>query len=98
MTEQPLDDTITPTPTTRKTNTNTQPGEPALAQVLIRTTPDNRERWKQAADRQGISLSELARTLLDKHTTELLDCQHPHRARRTYPWSAFCLDCGQRLK
>ena len=97
MTEQPLEEeTITPTPNTRKTNTNTKPGEPALAQVIIRTTPENRDRWKTLADLKGTSLSEIARQLLDDLADKTLNCKHP--SLRTYPWSTHCRNCGIPIK
>ncbi len=83
--------TITP-------NTGTTPGNPATAQVLIRCTEHDRERWKQAAETLGMNLSEYIRNTLTTKTRELLDCTHPENQRRTYPWAEFCLRCGQRLR
>ncbi|MFM2124098.1 MAG: hypothetical protein RL328_549 [Acidobacteriota bacterium] len=102
MTTQPLENNIpqppTPTPNTHKTNTNTQPGQPALAQVIIRTTPQNRERWKQAAQKQGISVAELTRRLMDQHATNILDCRHPLNQRYRSPGYEACRICGKRLR
>lgn len=79
-------------------DTGSEPGRPATAQVLVRTTEENRERWKAAAAHHGVSLTEFARKVLDDATAETLDCQHPLDQRRWYPWAEFCLKCGQRLR
>lgn len=86
-----LDPTIQP-------NTGSTPGSPAVAQVLIRTTPEERERWKQAAEKQGLTVSDFIRTTVGDATRNLLDCQHPLQMRRWYPWAEFCLACSQRLR
>ena len=79
-------------------NTGSEPGSPAVAQVLVRTTPEERERWKQAAEARGLSLSEFMRAVVGGATAEVLDCQHPLNQRRWYPWAEFCLACGNRLR
>lgn len=71
---------------------------PADKQVLIRTTEPERERWKEAADKQGISLSQFIRDTLNDAANQLLDCTHPTDQRRYYPWAEFCLKCESRLK
>lgn len=83
---------------TVQTDTGSEPGSPATAQVLIRTTAHDRERWKQAAEKHGMTMSDFIRTAVDEVTRETLDCTHPLNQRRYYPWSEFCLKCGQRLR
>ena len=72
--------------------------DPQQAQVIIRTTPEERDRWKLAAEAQGKSFSEFARDLLSAVASEILDCQHPLNERRYYPWAEFCNKCGNRLR
>lgn len=72
--------------------------EPNQAQVIIRTTPEERDRWKLAAEAEGKSFSEFARDLISQATSEILDCQHPMEQRLVYPWSEFCQKCGLRLR
>lgn len=86
------------TSTGRSKNTGSDPGEPASRQVLIRASVADHERWKEAAQSQGVSLSEFIRDCLNAKATELLDCSHPLNQRRWYPWSEMCLACGQRLR
>lgn len=71
-------------------------GEPMMKILSVRYHPDEYERWKQAAELKGVSVGELARTLLIDKAGELLDCQHVRV--KSYPWSAICLDCGVRLR
>jgi len=78
--------------------TGATPGAPATAQVLIRTTGEERERWKAAAERQGVTLSDFIRSAVRDAAAGILDCPHPLNQRRWYPWSEFCLQCGQRLR
>lgn len=86
-------DNLTITP-----NTGSTPGNPATAQILIRCTEHDRNRWKQAADTLGMNTSEYIRETLNNRTRDLLDCTHPPQHRRTYPWAEFCLHCGHRLR
>lgn len=79
-------------------NTGSEPGAPAVAQVLVRTTHAERERWKQAAEAKGLSLSEFVRAVVGEATVNILDCSHPLNQRRWYPWAEFCVECGQRLR
>jgi hypothetical protein len=79
-------------------NTGSKPGAPAVAQVLVRTTPEERERWKQAAERHGLTVSDFIRKAVGTATAETLDCPHPLNQRRWYPWAEFCMACGQRLR
>lgn len=67
-------------------------------QVLIRASRDSHERWKQAAEKQGISMSEFVRTAADAAASELLDCFHGVEHRRWYPWAEVCLKCGVQLR
>ena len=86
-----LDPTIAP-------NTGSEPGNPATSQVLIRCTKYDRDRWKAAAEKHGLTLSDFIRQCLNTETANVLDCQHPINMRRYYPWAEFCLQCGQRLR
>jgi len=83
---------------TRPANTNTADGETTNKQVLIRATELDQSRWKAAAAKKDISMSEFIRNACNAAAAELLDCQHPEHMRRTYPWSDTCLKCGTRLK
>lgn len=71
---------------------------PAPATVLIRTNEYDKERWKQAADKIDMSLSQFIRETLNARVVDLLDCSHPTNMRRWYPWSEFCLKCETRLR
>lgn len=71
---------------------------PAGAQVLIRTTQEEKDRWKKAAESQGITLSQLFRETMNKKAIELLECQHPAEHRKWFPWAEFCLKCDTRIK
>lgn len=86
-----LEPTVTP-------NTGSEPGAPAVAQVLIRTTPEERDRWKQAAERRGLTVSDFIRGAVGEATRNILDCPHPLNQRRWYPWAEFCVACGNRLR
>ncbi len=76
---------------TRSSNTGTEAGEQAK-QVLIRASEASRERWKEAAARQGTSMSEFVREAADRAASEALDCTHGNL--RIYPWRHICMDCG----
>ena len=65
--------------------------------VLIRTTEAERERWKQAAAAEQISLSAWIRDRLNSAAAKVLDCEHPESMVRRYPWSVTCTKCGKRL-
>ena len=86
-----LDPTVTP-------DTGSKPGTPIVAQVLIRTSHEERDRWKLAADARGLTLSDFIRQVVGEATKETLDCGHPLNQRRWYPWAEFCLACGNRLR
>jgi len=70
---------------------------PADKQILIRATEHDRERWKRAAEVEGVSLSALIRSTMNGRVTEILDCTHPPQFRKTYPWADFCTKCDMRL-
>ena len=70
---------------------------PVTSQVLIRATPEEKERWKLAAEQHGQTMSDFIRENCNAAATQTLDCQHPMEFRKTYPWSSTCLRCGQRL-
>lgn len=85
-------------PLTRPSNTNADGDATASKQVLIRATEYDRDRWKQAADKEDISLSEFIRNACNHAAAESLDCQHPIEMRKIYPWSETCLKCKTRLR
>lgn len=82
----------------RSSNIGSKAGEPASKQVLIRANEVDHERWKEAALKEGVSLSEFIRDCLNNRAKDILDCSHPLNQRRYYPWSEMCLACGQRLR
>jgi len=82
-------------PTIHRT-TGAAPGE-GTVQVIVRTTRNSRERWKQTADRLGISVAEMIRQLADAKATDLLDCTHPREVWRTNRWGTNCGKCGTEL-
>lgn len=67
-------------------------------QVLIRATPDEHERWKQAADKTGQTMSDFIRNAANQQAAEHLDCAHTVQHRRWYPWAETCLKCGIQLR
>lgn len=71
---------------------------PADKQVLIRTTDEDRERWKDAAQMRGLSLAEFLRDTINQKVIEILDCAHPQDMRKSYPWSEFCMRCNKRIR
>lgn len=71
---------------------------PADKQVLIRTTESDRERWKQASELEGETLSAWIRTTLNNAARNLLECDHPMNMTRFYPWATICTKCGKRLR
>lgn len=74
--------------------TGSAPGE-GTVQVIVRVPAATRDRWKEAAEKSGVSMSEFVRASTDDRAAPILDCQH--RSRRVYPWAQFCNDCGARL-
>ncbi len=71
---------------------------PADKQVLIRTTDEDRDKWKQAAELEGVTLSSWIRTTLNGAARNLLECDHPMNMTRFYPWATICTKCGKRLR
>lgn len=89
-------ETIEPT---RSHDTNTKSeNETANKQVLIRATETDHERWKSAAEKEGISLSEFVRKNCNRAADDILDCQHPPEFRKAYPWAERCIACGHRFR
>lgn len=70
---------------------------PADKQVLIRATEHDRDRWKNASNKVGVTLSSCIRDALNKEAANVLDCPHPDHQVRYYPWATICLECGQRF-
>jgi predicted HicB family RNase H-like nuclease len=83
---------------TRKPNTGSTPGDPAMKQVIIRATESDSNRWKTAAEKQGMSLAEFVRRVVNDATALELDCPHPQNMRKVYPWSESCTKCGKRIR
>jgi hypothetical protein len=71
---------------------------PSSTSVLIRTTEENRERWRKAAEINGQTMSAWIRDVLNARATELLECQHPLNMMKLYPWAKICTKCNTRLK
>lgn len=71
---------------------------PAGKQVLIRTTDQDRDRWKLAAESEGLTLSAWIRTTLNIAARNILECDHPMAMTRFYPWATICTKCGKRLR
>ena len=82
---------ITPS---RKKNTGSKAGDPAAKQVLLRASDADHARWKEAADRKGVSMAEFIRDAVNAATADVLDCPHPSSMKRFYPWATTCLQCG----
>jgi hypothetical protein len=70
---------------------------PADKQVLIRTNDYERNRWKEAASLEQVTLSSWIRTILNAEAKRLLECDHPMNMVRFYPWAKICTKCGNRL-
>jgi hypothetical protein len=71
---------------------------PAGKNILIRLTEKDRERWKETAEKMGVTVSQMIRDTVNAKVQDVLDCSHPISQRRYYPWSEFCLACGTRLR
>jgi len=67
-------------------------------QVLIRVSETQRVQWQDAADADGLSVSEWLRQMADARWREIYTCTHPLEKRQSYPWSEICLECGTRLR
>lgn len=72
-------------------------GDPASKQVLLRASERDHQRWKDAADKLGVSMAEFIRNACNDKAGTLLDCSHPTNQIRYYPWAVTCLACGTRL-
>jgi 16S rRNA U516 pseudouridylate synthase RsuA-like enzyme len=72
--------------------------ESKTAQILVRIAEDERDEWKQAAEKLGVSMSDLIRSSVAPIVLEALHCSHPGEYRRAYPWAEFCDKCGDRLR
>lgn len=96
--EAAVDEIIDSVEPTVKKNTKSSPGEPAMKQVIVRTTDVEHIRWKAAADVLGVSLAEFMRDACSKAAARELDCTHPAQFRKEYPWSAKCTKCGKKLR
>ena len=83
---------------TRKTNTGSSPGEPAMKQVIVRATESDQDKWKRAAEKQGVSMAEFVRRVCNEAASDELDCKHPAQYRKSYPWSERCTKCNTRLR
>ena len=77
--------------------TRTDDGTPSDKQVLIRTTDAERDRWKEAASHEQLTLSSWIRNVLNNEAKRILECDHPMNMMRFYPWAKICTKCGQRL-
>lgn len=71
---------------------------PADKNILVRLTNKDRERWKEASEKVGLTMSQMIRDTVNEKVTEIIDCSHPTNMRRYYPWSEFCLKCGTRIR
>ena len=71
---------------------------PADKNILVRLTNKDRERWKEASEKIGVTMSQMIRDTVNDKVTEIIDCSHPINMRRYYPWSEFCLKCQRRLR
>ena len=67
-------------------------------QVLIRVSETQRGQWQEAADADGLSVSEWLRQMADARWREIYTCTHPLEKRQSYPWAEICLECGTRLR
>lgn len=83
---------------TRKPNTGSSAGEPAMKQVIVRATESDQDRWKAAAEKQGVSMAEFVRRVCNEAASLELDCPHPIQFRKSYPWSERCTKCNARLR
>ena len=73
-------------------------GSPAQASVLIRTTEETRDRWKQAAEMTGKTMSDFVRDLVNDAADDLIDCPHPQNLRRWNMRAEYCLKCGTQIR
>ena len=78
-------------------STNLGEDGPSNKQIIVRTTDNDHERWKLAAQKEGKSMSQFIRDVVNERVVDVLDCSHPIELRRYYPWAEFCLKCNTRL-
>ena len=82
----------------RVSNIGSKPGAPASKQVLIRANEEDHARWKEAAEKSGITLSEFIREAVNASAKELLECSHPLEYRRWNLRAERCLKCGVKIR
>lgn len=86
---------------TIKSNTKSQPGNPAAKQFLLRLTPEEHNIWKVSAELRGVALAEMVRDsvreYLINHPVSEGGCLHPEEQRRVYPWAEICGVCKKRF-
>jgi hypothetical protein len=78
----------------------------------VRVDAERRQRWRQAAERSGLTLSAWVRQTLDTAagltpggqatvpTSDAIDpatCPHPRDRRRHLPYGPICEQCGAKL-
>jgi len=68
------------------------------AQILVRISEEEREEWKEAAEKMNVSMSDLIREAVAPIVNAALHCTHPQESRTSYPWSEFCNLCEERLR
>lgn len=90
-----MDEAVAGLDTLGVTPAKVKEGDDQIVQVIVRVPAHTRERWKDAAERNRVSMSEFIRTAADDAASSVLDC--PHRSRRVYPWAQICNDCGARI-
>jgi uncharacterized protein (DUF1778 family) len=83
---------------TRVSNIGSKPGSPASKQVLIRATEEDHLRWKEAAEKAGITMSEFIREAVNAAAKDLLECSHPLEYRRWNVRQERCLKCGAKVR
>ena len=83
---------------TRVSNIGSKAGSPASKQVLIRANEGDHSRWKEAAEKSGVSLSEFIRDAVNAATKDLLECSHPLEYRRWNLRAERCLKCGAKIR
>jgi len=82
---------------TRKANTGTEEGSTATKQVLIRVTEEDHARWKEASEKEQMTMSDFLRKAANTLASEILDCTHPAEFIKWFPWGSRCRRCGARL-
>lgn len=71
---------------------------PATKQIIVRATDIDHERWKTAAHKEGKSMAQFVRDVMNEKVKDIIDCTHPMDMRRKYPWAEFCMKCDTRLR